>query len=257
MKPTQYSDVNDLLHDLQSGIRAIFGNKLLGFYLYGSLVWGDFDYPISDVDTFAVIEQDIDENILLKLQQLHEQMVEKYPKWAKRIEVQYFSKIAVETICTQVHPVAVISSGESVHIVNSSPLWCANLYVIQEQGLCLYGVNQTEVIPFISKEYFVNIIKQHVNFWKTGIENTRYSRPYQSYAMLTLCRALYTITFGEQPSKKQAAEWVKKTLPQYADRIDKALQWRLIDNELVPNPEQTYPLAKEFVQEMIERIAKL
>ncbi|MEZ0537617.1 nucleotidyltransferase domain-containing protein [Caldicellulosiruptoraceae bacterium PP1] len=54
MFPTPYEDINHLLNSLLSRIQNIFGTKFLGFYLYGSLVWGDFDKDISDIDLLAV-----------------------------------------------------------------------------------------------------------------------------------------------------------------------------------------------------------
>jgi predicted nucleotidyltransferase len=61
MQPTPYPDVNELIKQLLSKIRTILGSKLIGFYLEGSLVLGDFDLKTSDIDTLAVVSNDIDE----------------------------------------------------------------------------------------------------------------------------------------------------------------------------------------------------
>jgi hypothetical protein len=45
----------------------------------------------------------------------------------------------------------------------------------------------------------------------------------QSYAVLTLCRALYTDTHGKQASKKQAALWARAYLPQWPRCYSRAL----------------------------------
>ena len=42
MTPTPYSDVNTLLIMLLERVREILGEKLVGFYLYGSLSAGRF-----------------------------------------------------------------------------------------------------------------------------------------------------------------------------------------------------------------------
>jgi hypothetical protein len=44
----------------------------------------------------------------------------------------------------------------------------------------------------------------------------------QSYAVLTLCRALYTDTHGKQASKKQAALWARAYLPQWAPLLQQS-----------------------------------
>ncbi len=42
--PTPYADINELLDQLLSRIQAILSERLIGLYLFGSLVTGDFDY---------------------------------------------------------------------------------------------------------------------------------------------------------------------------------------------------------------------
>jgi predicted nucleotidyltransferase len=51
--PTPYADVNQLLEQLLSSLQTILGKKLVGLYLYGSLVTGDFDHECSDIDLLA------------------------------------------------------------------------------------------------------------------------------------------------------------------------------------------------------------
>ncbi|MEC0243253.1 nucleotidyltransferase domain-containing protein [Paenibacillus dokdonensis] len=67
MKPTAYPTINALLHSLLAQIQDVFGDKLVGVYLYGSLVWGDFDYEISDIDLLAVLSSDVNEDELSAL----------------------------------------------------------------------------------------------------------------------------------------------------------------------------------------------
>ena len=50
MHRTQDSEVNALIGELLTGIRGVLGDRLVGLYLYGSLVAGDFDKDISDID---------------------------------------------------------------------------------------------------------------------------------------------------------------------------------------------------------------
>ena len=52
--PTAYADINELLEILLTSMQKILGEKLVGLYLYGSLVIGDFDPAISDIDLFAL-----------------------------------------------------------------------------------------------------------------------------------------------------------------------------------------------------------
>jgi predicted nucleotidyltransferase len=54
MQVTSYTDINALLDSLLMHMQNILRQKLVGLYLYGSLVSGDFDYESSDIDVLAV-----------------------------------------------------------------------------------------------------------------------------------------------------------------------------------------------------------
>ena len=64
--------INDLkvrafLNLILSSIRGVLGERLVGLYLYGSLVTGDFDYDISDLDLLAATTSDLNEQEFLEL----------------------------------------------------------------------------------------------------------------------------------------------------------------------------------------------
>jgi hypothetical protein len=65
----------------------------------------------------------------------------------------------------------------------------------------------------------------HVRSWREWVREMR-TRKGQAYAVLCLCRALYTDCHGEQLSKPQAARWAQRELPEWGDLIGRALDWR-------------------------------
>ena len=48
-----------VLDELRSRIRLIFGERLLGLYLYRSLILGDFNPALSDIDLVAVAKHEV------------------------------------------------------------------------------------------------------------------------------------------------------------------------------------------------------
>src|SRR5438105_7327825 len=53
------------------------------------------------------------------------------------------------------------------------------------------------------------------------------TRHYQAFAILTMCRALYTLERGEVVSKPVAAAWAREALgTRWAPLIERALAWR-------------------------------
>ena len=77
------------------------------------------------------------------------------------------------------------------------------------------------MIPEISQSEFVETAREHAEWWKGRVYEM--STPgARSYAVLTLCRALYSHTHGRQTSKKQAASWARTYLPQWAPLIQQS-----------------------------------
>ncbi len=255
MKPTSYGDINWLLGSLLQEIQTILGEKLIGLYLYGSLVWGDFDHEISDIDLLAAISDELDSDQLAKLNSMHDSFALQNPQWDNRIEVQYFSLNGLKTFKTQRTKMAVISPGEPFHEVEAGKDWLTNWYFVQEYGLTLFGPAPESLIEPISHDEFIQVVKGQALSWRTYIENTRNSRAYQGYAVLTLCRALYTIQHRTQVSKKQAAVWAQKQLPKWSPLIENALLWRADWRNKNVDPEASYPEVVEFVNYVADQVA--
>lgn len=75
MPITPYVDIDAILHILRSRIQQTLGEQLVGLYLYGSLVTGDFDHAISDIDLLAVTKDQIDGEAFERLDRMHTELV--------------------------------------------------------------------------------------------------------------------------------------------------------------------------------------
>ena len=244
--PTPYADINQLLELLLSGIQKILGEKLIGLYLYGSLVIGDFDPNISDIDLVAALSSDIDDKEFGALQKMHDDFAKKYKEWDDRIEVCYISVAALHAVRSRTSQIANISPGEPFHRRESSIEWLTDWYVVREKGITLFGPSPKTIIEPISKDEFIRSVKANAKAWRVWI-NDMHNRKSQAYAILTLCRALYAYKNGEQVSKKQAALWAEQELPEWSKLIQNALLWREDwRNEQVDHAE-TFPEILRFV----------
>lgn len=147
MQITSYPDIEELLSRLLCQIQRILDNNLIGLYLYGSLVTGDFDLEISDIDMLAVTLCDIDSQQFEQLRNMHNEVSTEYPKWDGRIEIQYLSANALQTFKTHQSQIAVISPGEPFNIKDAGIDWLINWYIVRQQGMVLFGPNPQTVIP--------------------------------------------------------------------------------------------------------------
>lgn len=222
---TLYADVDELLTNLIDRMLAVLGEKLVAVYLYGSLVTGEFDAAISDIDLLAVVAAELDELEFERLDLMHTRFAEDNRDWFDRIEVAYLALAALQSFRSHPSPIAVISPGEPFHMKEAGEDWLINWWVVRRQGAALVGPPPTEIIPPISTAEFIDAVQVQVERWQTHIYEMRGYKQ-QAYAILTMCRALFAYTNGQQVSKREAAHWVERQLPEWAPLIENALAWR-------------------------------
>lgn len=251
--PTPYADINALLALLLSGMQRILGEKLVGLYLYGSLVTGDFDKECSDIDLLAATSSDINEREFESLQEMHTDFAHQHKQWDGRIEVAYLSVTALQTFKTHSSKIAIISPGEPFHIKEASNDWLINWYTVREKGVTLFGPSPKTLIAPISKEEFLQAVHEQAQRWHAWTNHIPEHLPSQAYAILTMCRALYACKHGEQVSKKQAAEWATKELPEWSSLIQNALLWRQAWREETVDHDATFEETRRFVHFMVNQ----
>ncbi len=245
--PTPYADINELLEILLSEMQKILGEKLVGLYLYGSLVIGDFDPTISDIDLVVALVSDLDDKEFEALQKMHVDFAHQHKEWDDRIEVCYISLAALHAVKTGTSQVANISPGDPFHKRETSIEWLISWYVVRETSITLFGPSPKTIIEPISKDEFLQVIRTHAKAWDEWIHEM-HNRKSQAYAILTMCRALYTLNYGEQVSKKQAALWAEKEFPEWASFIENALLWREAWRDENVDHDATFPDTLRFVR---------
>jgi len=248
-------EVRELLDSLLSRLQTVLGDRLVGLYLYGSLVMGDFDPDISDVDLMAATSGVLNDSQLRALDEMHRQIMSERPRWNGRIEIAYISLDALRTFKTKASQIAIISPGEPFHFKEAGEDWLINWYLVREKGITLYGPPPHEIIEPMTKDEYVQAVREQAFAWRDWIEGD-FDRPYQGYAIITLCRALYTHVHGEQVSKQAAAQWAKGQLPEWSWLIDEAVRWReaAVEDSTKIDHAATMPITRRFVNDVIDRI---
>lgn len=226
MRPTPDADANALLEGLAREVRLLLGDQLVGIYLYGSAVSGAFEPRVSDLDTLAATSADIDPPTFEALRAMHAALAARYPTWDDRIEVQYMSIDALRTFKHTRSTIAVISPGDPLHFTDAGDDWTANWYDVQHNGLTLYGPSPRSFIAPVSRAEFVQAVREEAQRWPGYLRTYPRRRGSLAYAVLTMCRSLYTSATGEQVSKRRAAEWAQSELPEWAGLIRDALEVR-------------------------------
>jgi hypothetical protein len=228
--PTPYKDVNAILHLLLTKTQAILGPRLVGYYLYGSLSLGDFDPASSDIDFLAVTNEELPDEVLESLSAMHADIAHSGLPYADYYEGSYIPRNALRSYdpANARHPT--IGVDWPFHVGEHGPNWIIERYIVREHGVVLYGPSpQTLIDPISIRELQAAVRKQLKERWQSSLlTDPEWLRPrnYQAFAVLTLCRALYTLHDGTISSKPQAAAWAQERYPQWRPIIERSLAWR-------------------------------
>lgn len=225
--PTPYTEVNDLLRELLESVQIILGSHFIGMYLEGSLASGDFDQD-SDIDFVVVTDEDISGNLSSALQAMHERIATIDSWCAIQLEGSYISQHALRRYDPDhaLHPNIERGSGERLKMAYHDDAWTVHRYVLRERGIMVIGPSPQTLIDPVSPNDLRRAMLPILHGWATHILNNPNeinSRGGQSYTVLSLCRILYTLQFGDVVSKPLAARWAKETLGEnWVSLIDRA-----------------------------------
>lgn len=241
------SAAGPVLDHVKEAIASVLGENLIGLYLYGSCITGDFDENVSDIDLLAVLDDDLSDDQLEALALGHDAIARRHPRWDDRVEVVYISRRGLASFRDRPSPAAVISPGEPFHAIEAGDDWLISWYPARLNGVALIGLPADEVIPLISRDEYVEAVRKHIQSFPPRVAGTP---PLGSlaYAILTTCRGLFTLEHGEQVSKVRAAAWAERRMPEWSGLIRNALLWRQSRDQTAAPPavaDQT----RRFVQE--------
>ncbi len=228
--PTPYSEVNILLLTLLTRVQTILREKLVGFYLYGSLSLGDFDPASSDIDFLVVTTEDLSGTVLEDLRDMHASIASSGLPYATRLEGSYIPRVALRRYDPHNASHPTIGVDWEFHVGHHESHWVIERFIVREHGIIIWGPSPKELIDPIPPSALREAVCEKLRiFWQAQLSGPAWLRPrdYQAFAVLTLCRALYTLKQGTIVSKPEAAAWAYQTLdPEWQPIIKRALIWR-------------------------------
>jgi len=229
IQPTSYPDINSILHVLLSNVQGVLGDIFVGLYIYGSLASGDFNPQRSDVDFLVVTNGKLPESTLIALKAMHERIAASGVKWATKLEGSYIPGNALRRYdpARSWHP-SFWNGKFGVDHHRSD--WVIHLHLIRERGIVVAGPHPSTLIDPIQPDDLRRAVLAVMNeWWAPQLDDPSRLRcdEYQVYAILTMCRMIYTLEHGEVASKSVAAHWAQDALvPRRPALIEQAIAWR-------------------------------
>ncbi len=245
--PTPYPDVNVAVSGFLLGARDILGDHFRAMYLSGSLALGDFDAERSDIDFVVVTDSDLPDDLLLALRAMHDRFNASASPWATEVEAAYIPQNALRRYdpARARHPHIERGVGEILDMDQLGSDWIIQRFILREYGVVIAGPDpRTLIAPVSSRDLHQSVVTLMNSWWGPMREDPApLHRPtigYQSYAVLTMCRILYTLDTGTVVSKPVAARWARGITDGHWDTlIERALAWRK-DGRTVPSDDDVH-----------------
>lgn len=228
-RPTADSELNAVLRALVSGAQEALGGNFIGAYLQGSFALSGWDAD-SDVDFIVVTEQELAEDELNALQRLHWKLYDLPSHWAQHLEGSYFPRRLLLRAGAEPSPLWYLDNTHRALEQDSHDDSQVVRWVLRERGLVLSGPAPQTLIDPVPAEALRQEARKTLQSWASQV----FAAPqaldngwYQPYAVLTLCRLLFTLRTGQVASKPVAADWAQAALdPGWGGLIRRALRER-------------------------------
>lgn len=224
------ADVAVLVDRLLAGARAVLAERFVGFYLHGSLAIGDFDPARSDVDFLVAVRDQLSTAEVVRMAALHAAIAASDLRWATNYEGSYIPLAALRRHDPANARHWAVRVDGSLDRDRHGSEWVIQRYVIREHGVVVAGPSPATLIDPITPARLKDAVCALLHEWWEPQLTDPFrlaDSEYQAYAVLTMCRALYTLRHGTVVSKPVAAEWALTALPsEWRPVVIAARQWR-------------------------------
>jgi hypothetical protein len=226
---TPYPEINVLLYELLAGSRGVLGQQFVGLYVHGSVASHDFNPQRSDIDFVVVTADVLPSDMLLKLEAMHAHLTNSGLQWADVLEGSYIPQSALRRYDPAHSDYPALRVDGSFAVDGHGSDWIIQRHILREKGLTIAGPPIHTLIDPVAPDALRwasrGILRE---WWQPQLTDSFRIRSdeYQAYAILTMCRILYTMEHGDVASKPTAAQWAKTLLDaHWSALIDRALVW--------------------------------
>ena len=226
-QPTPYQDVNATLDLLLSSMQAVLGDRLVGLYLGGSLALGDFDPGRSDIDFVAVTADELPPEMVAALREMHARLWDTGSKWAMKLDGSYVPQQVIRRWTSDHAPCPFVEGDRFEATVQGSAV--IQRHIIREHGVVIAGPDPHTLIDPVDADGLRDAMREMLEkWWRPLLDDPDWLQTSQNqpFAILTMCRTLYTLEHGVVASKPVTAQWAQGALgEQWAALIEWALAW--------------------------------
>ena len=226
--PTAYSEVNNIVDHLLADAKGLLGEQFVGLYLHGSLITGDFDLRSSDIDFLCVTADKLSEETIPALKKMYFALKEVDSKWWFQLEGSFTPQADMHRYNPENGPYPTVHEGK-FYFAGHESHWVIQRHLLLKNAVIVEGAEPKTFIAPVSVADLHGALRSFLDeWWIPMLENhvKLDAQDYQAYAILTMCRMLYTFENNEIASKPLSAHWVQEKFGEWRDLIDWALAWK-------------------------------
>jgi hypothetical protein len=218
-----------LLKVLLSSIQDVLGRHFVGLYVHGSAASGDFNPQRSDIDFVVVTAAALPADMLTALAAMHARLTASGLQWATVLEGSYIPQVALRRYDPAQTEYPALRMDGTFAVDGHGIDWIIQRHILREKGIPIAGPPIHTLIDPVAPDALRWASRETLReWWEPQLaESFRLrSSEYQAYAILTMCRALYTLEHGDVVSKSAAARWAQTMLDErWSALIERALAW--------------------------------
>jgi hypothetical protein len=222
--------VNILVSNLYKDIIDILHEQFLGFYIQGSLALHDFVPERSDIDLVAITKKILSDDMLTKLKRMHIIILKNKVSFGDRTECVYIPQASLKNYVPEKAFFPCFHVGGSFYVDGFGLI---EKHILRENGIVIKGPDPKSFIKPVSADELKKAAFDALQYWWTTqlIDHSKLiADDYQVYAVLSMCRAFYTILNGAIVSKSKAAYFAEQEVDKKWIRlVNKALSWKIGD----------------------------
>ena len=226
-QPTPYQEVNAFLNLLLSHMRSILGDHFAGLYIGGSLALGDFNPNRSDLDFVASTVDELPLETIVALEEMHTQLWNTGAKWARKLDGSYVPQHVLRRWTSNDMPCPFVEEDQFTITNQGSAV--IQRYIIRQHGVVVAGPSPSTFIDLVGASDLRHALRDNVEqWWRPLLDDPDWVQQSQKqpFAILTMCRALYTLEHGIVASKPVAARWFQLMIGgEWTELIEWALAW--------------------------------
>lgn len=216
--------IKPFLQDYTKMLQLTFPDTVQGAYLLGSAVMDAFNDQRSDINCLVLLSRTLKPRELRQLKRMHKRLIDFNPM-ARRLDAGYCTGRAMidgDTRC----PSFVNGKWHGMHAVSQ-----VSIIELKASGVSLLGLDRRDELPAADPQRLRLEMAWNLNrYWgpKASLQPWRFwlDEPVE-FAVLTVCRILYTLETNQVISKREAARWGMANLPdQWQPLIREALRIR-------------------------------